>query len=570
MGQVLLGLDIGTASIKGVRLTKSFRGLRLLDSFEKAVSRGEVHQDTEGPLTEGQLDALKTLISERRIQGGDLIALSLPGNLILSREVVLPFTDLKKIQQIAPYEIEGDLPFDLESVSVDYMLLKGRQYAPPAGEPDKAEPRQETRLLVSAVPKDTLGKYLDLLEPIGIDPAWIGTNPISLYSFSKYFLGVESSNTTETLIIDLGASRTVLCHTKKGHLNWIRTIPFGGDFLTESLVKALNISWEEAEEKKVEIDLNLANPTNEQSIEIEILEGSIGYIVAEIEKSIRMLPQGYNLDPSVNSPEEIEGYRKLFHLCGGGGALKGFEALLSNILEMEPIAIDVEKGGLVTAVSGVEMVPPEYVSQVYAQAFGLALQESDGPPINFRQGTFVFGKKTIERRHRLFTFSLLTLFLLGLMGGDFYLHYQSKENRYQTLKKELRVTFTEIFPNTRNVVNEVEQTRAGITELKKTSTFLGVGESSPLTVLKKITEAIPDKIKIDVFNIVIDGGSIRIQAQTDSFESVDRIRSGIESANYFTQVEVSDAKATANKSHVRFRIKTTVQKEETGGKNRPF
>ena len=98
----------------------------------------------------------------------------------------------------------------------------------------------------------------------------------------------------------------------------------------------------------------------------------------------------------------------------------------------------------------------------YAEALGLALSPAQGTQINFRQGEFVFGKESIERRHRLTSVGLVSLILLGLIGGDFYLHYHQKEKKFQALKQELRSEFTKTFPQTKNVSNEVEQTRAAI------------------------------------------------------------------------------------------------------------
>ncbi|MFQ5588408.1 MAG: hypothetical protein ACE5F7_06165, partial [Nitrospiria bacterium] len=94
MKQTLLGLDIGAASIKGVRMAKSFRGLRRMDHFEMAVPKAASDEVPGAPLTTGQIEALTTLLSEGQIQKGELIALAVPGDLVSTRELTLPFTDL--------------------------------------------------------------------------------------------------------------------------------------------------------------------------------------------------------------------------------------------------------------------------------------------------------------------------------------------------------------------------------------------------------------------------------------------------------------------------------------------
>lgn len=557
MRQTILGLDIGVTSVKGVRITRNFRGIRLLDVFEAPVAMSDSDNPKHHPLQQAQIATLSELVASEQIKKGDLIALALSGDFISTRELTLPFTDLKKIEQVAPYEVESELPFDLEEVTIDYTVLQNRS-SRGSGNTEGYTSKKESHLLISAIQNKLIKSYLESLQDIDIDPAWIGVNSLSLMAYARYFLGLKKTVETETLVIDVGASRTVLCHLRGQNINWIRTIPLGSDHITQSLVEFTGLTWEAAEVRKTEIDLHMDDPSDEQEIiELESIEKGISALTLEIEKSIRILSPENKQNGTENLNDNT--IRRCFHLCGGGGRIKGFERQLADNLEMEIIGIDLEKGGAATGISGMDKVSADDIAPVYAQAFGLALQDTNGPPINFRRDEFVFGKATIERRHRFVSLGLVVFFLLGLMGMDLTLHYQKKENHYLKLKNEVRLAFTEIFPNVKNVVNEVAQMRTAISERQKTGAFLGVHEVSPLQVLKAITEAIPKTVKIDVFNLVIDSGSVRIQAQTNSFESVDRIRSSLLASGQFKQVEMSDAKVAANKAHVRFRIKMVVR-----------
>ena len=562
MGQMILGLDIGQSSIKGVRLAKGFRGLRLVDLFVQPILRdGSLPEP--GCLGSRQLEALESLIAEGKIASGDLIALSLPGDLISFREMAFPFSDPKKLAQIVPFEIEAELPFDLEELTVDYMALKNHR------QPQRFEAGSaKNPLLVAAIQNSILSHYLEQLQPLGIDPAWVGPNALALYAYAQYFLGIVSkagSAQDTLLVVNIGASRTVLCNIYGGKLQWIRTIPVGGDLLTNGLKRGCRLTWEEAEARKKEIDLSASDPNPEEKKEIAALENALVRWMIEIEKTARINQSAPHLERGeIETGDEVEpaeaeqAGRRLLHLCGGGSELKGLQGILSNRLEMEPVSINDKASGRAASVSGIDLVENGLISSVYAEAAGVAFQESDGPPINFRKGPFVFGKETIERRHHFVTIGVIGLILLALAGGDLYLRYSMKEQHYQTLKTALRTTFTETFPKIMNVVNEVEQTRAAITGLKKRADFLGVDDKSPLLVLKEVSESIPDGVKIDVFNLVIDSGKVRIQAQTDSFESVDRIRGGLLSTKQFRGVEVSDAKVMADQKRVRFRIKMDI------------
>lgn len=564
MGQMILGLDIGQSSIKGVRLTKGFRGLRLVDLFVQPILRDGVYPKP-GQLSIRQIEALETLIAEEKISRRDLIALSLPGDLISFREMDFPFSDPKKLEQIVPFEMEAELPFDLDELTIDYMALEKHRKSPPP-EAEKKHP-----LLIAAIQNTILSGYLEQLKSIEIDPAWVGPNALALYSYARYQLDIADkidSDQDSLLIVNIGASRTVLCNVYGGALQWIRTLPIGGDLLTDALKRACELTWEEAESRKKEIDLSKSSPSPEEEKEVTALESALKRWMMEVEKTIRINHPGAQLDdtdPEADEPEvkaaQQEG-RGLIHLCGGGSRLKGLQALLSNRLEMNSTSITDNGGGRAESVSGIDLVEKDLISSVYSEAFGVAFQESKGPPINFRKGPFVFGKETIERRHHFVTIGVIGLILLALMAGNLYLRYSMKEQRYQTIKTSLRTTFNSAFPKVRNVISEVDQTRVAITELKKRANFFGADEKSPLRVLKEVTEAIPDGVKIDVFNLVIDSGKVRIQAHTTSFESVDRIRGGLLSTKQFKGVEVSDAKVMADQKRVRFRIKMDIVAEQ--------
>ncbi len=575
MGQTVLGLDIGTSVVKGVRITQGFRGLRLLDAFKGNVAKeGETDSLEGGPLTKGQIQTLKRMVTEGFIRSGEMISVSLPGHLVSTRKMTLPFTDPKKLDQVVPYEMESHLPYDLEEIAIDYQVLaagEGRS----EGE-RKAENEDEARrshLLVSTVPKTVLRKYLQDLQSVGIDPAWISVDAIALKTFSQYFLDGFLSEETEDqghgagsgahLMIDVGASKTVLSFIQGGSLEGVRTIPMGGNLVTEALRSAFELSEEAAEKLKREIDLAKVEQTPEVHKAAQCLEKAIEPWLTEIEKSLRYVWESeHPLGGTV-------GVKKgAFSLCGGGGSLNGLKAVLSDVLEMNSLS---DSSGPVSegfSMTGLEVLDTASVVHTYQMGFGLALLTMEGTKINFRRGEFVYGKETIERRNRVVSIGLVALLLSALVVGDLYLRYDLKEQRYRDLKGELRATFLETFPRVRNVMNEVEQARVEIEELNRAGSFLGVREESPLDVLKEITSRVPKEVRIDVQELVIDGSNVRILARTDSFDSVDRIRSGFLEAPRFQEVNVSDAKVMADQSQVRFRIKMKISAQDEGNEKK--
>lgn len=567
MAQIILGLDIGRSAVKGVRIARTLRGLRLVDAFERKVERRGERGRGDLP-NEGQIEALRQLRSEGKIRPGDMVVVALPGHLVSTREVTLPFTDPKRLRQVVPFEVEGQLPFDLEEIVIDYQLLRqgapvgetGKASPDPKGraaiDPDKPTSAEVSQLLVSAVPKAMLRRYLSALQAVGIDPSAVGVDALSLYTFYQQFNQpasggkkrdlVTEGDRSEHLLIDLGASKTVLCLLQGGALRWVRSFPIGSDDFTEALQREAGLSWEEAEKRKEEVDLSARTPMAES------VQKAVSSWLTEIEKSLSLTGGGDGAP------------RASFYLCGGGGQLRGLKELIAQSLQMTPEAPNEP----LPPIAGLDAAHLSTALPRYAEALGLALSPAQGTQINFRQGEFIFGKESIERRHRWVSIGLVSLGLLALMGGDFYLRYHQKEKKFQELKQELRSEFTKMFPQTKNVSNEVEQTRAAIAERKRSGDFLGVGEESPLDVLKVVTAGIPAEVRIDVTELVIDGSKIRIEAQTDSYDSVDRIRGGLMRVGHFQEVNVSDAKISADQSKVSFRIQLTMPEGGKGERKR--
>ncbi|MBI3805066.1 MAG: pilus assembly protein PilM [Nitrospirae bacterium] len=572
MAQIILGLDIGRYAIKGVRIARTLRGLRLIDAFEQKVARrgdeaaaGDPPGAPTGALpNEAQLDALRQLRAEGKIRAGEMTAVALPGHLVSTRELSLPFTDPKRLRQVVPFEIEGQLPFDLEEVVIDYQLLRQGPASEGRGEASSVDLRggaateTASHLLVSAVPRAALRKYVAALQSVGIDPAWVGVDAVALQTFYQHFWGASPAVDhrkqplrepllREHLLIDLGASKTVLCAIRGGTLRWARTFPIGSDFFTEAIQKEFDLSWEEAERRKEEVDLTAQTPL------AEAVQKAVGAWLMEIEKTL-------SLFALAEQPAGTEAPALLpFYICGGGGQMKGLQAAMAQALQMMPEGPDER----LPPIAGLAAEQLATAPRLYAPALGLALPPQ-GTPINFRQGEFVFGKESIERRHRWVSIGLVFLLLVGLMGGDFYFRYRQKEARFEELKRDLRASFTQAFPQSKNVSNEVDQIRSAIGERRRTGEFLGVGEQSPLEVLKEVTAGIPMEVRIDVTELVIDGNKVRIEAQTDSYDSVDRIRGGLLKAGRYQEVSVSDAKISADQARVSFRVQLTLGERGKG------
>lgn len=527
MAHLTVGLDIGSRSIKGVRLARGLRGTWLTDYFVHPVP-----DDPARSLVERQEEALRALKAEGRLKGERWVV-GIPASEISLREMELPFSDPGKINEVAAYEIESQIPFDLQDVVVQAVLL------------EREASSGKARVLTGALSRERLTERLRLLERVGIDPQEVELDGLAL---ARLFRGAEPHPPSPLWLIEMGASQTQILGIHQGRLIGLRGLAMGGDWLTQAMARGLSLSEEEAEKMKREVDLN-----DPHDVRASLLQDALEPWINELEKTLRLVTEPFDEESKTPPPRLL--------LMGGGGRLRGLSEVLADRLA-GTVGVRLE---VVTPVHLLQKGPGSEIgglreSLVSGQggpspiALALALRAEEGWVLGFRRGEFAFGKAVAERRAQWIALGVTLLLLLGFWMGNLYVRYQVKASRYQELKRDLRSQFEEAFPTVRPVVQEISQARSAIDALKRTEGFLGVGEPAPLHVLEGITHAVPKGIAIEVHDLLIDKGTVRMEAQTDSFESIDRIKAGLASVSGFREVTVSDAKVGADPEKVKFRI----------------
>jgi general secretion pathway protein L len=332
--------------------------------------------------------------------------------------------------------------------------------------------------------------------------------------------------------MDLGASKTTLCLVEDGKLLGVRTILSGGRDLTAALKEKSGLSFQEAERAKQQNGLEKSDQMNPM---IPVLD----HLTSEIIRTIHLFTAG--------GKKTIKSVR----LCGGGSRLKGLPAYFTRRLGLEPVTLVVPLPASEAAAHG----------EIYVQGLGLAVKSllrGQGSGLNFRSGEFAYAKEDAEvrSRWRFLAIAAAAVLLLAVVNG--YFRYASKEARYQTLKTQLRSSFQATFPQVKNVVDEVQQAKAAVAELNKKAAFFGGGDLTALGILAEISQQVPKDTRFDVQDFSIEGDKVRIEAETNTFDAVDKIKADLVRFPKFKEVSVGDAKASADQTKVRFRIAITL------------
>jgi len=205
----------------------------------------------------------------------------------------------KDMEKIIKSEIASNFPFPLIDIYFDYRIIN-------------------TEVILAACEKNILDGYLEVFQKTGLEVLAV---EIELISLARAFLGKIKE---ETLLIgDMGALTTHLGIFTDGNLAVSISLPIGGEMLTQSLSKKLNISLSEAENFKQEIGLN---PEKKEGKVFLILQKEIQRIIEEIQRM-----KDYFKKKTGKKIERVI-------LGGGGAALPHVTEYLSENLEV-PVLI---------------------------------------------------------------------------------------------------------------------------------------------------------------------------------------------------------------------------------------
>jgi type IV pilus assembly protein PilM len=526
MSRDIISLDLGSYSIKATVLRNRWGGFDLAGFYQKTVEHDESISDRECTAL-----AVARLLAENKLRGEGVV-LSMPGLVVSTRLVMLPFTDRKKIARVIPFEVEGFIPFGIEEVVVSYHIV--------------GQEEGKTRALAIALRKDLLRENLEALAKVGVVPRIVDVDFMALFNLSQG--GLKEAMGCYAMV-DIGEAKTSICIVHDRRLGFGRSIPIAGRAITQAIEKEFSLSQEEAERlKEAEGFVPLAS---EDSLEPErqrmgrVVESAVVPLVQEIGRTF------YAFEAEVQKKVE-----RVF-LCGGTSQLDNLTGYLS-----EKTGLPVDPLPLIPS-DGDAWSPQERA--VMPQAYGLGVRAvSDGrcSQINFLKDEFAYRTEIRGMRGKLVYVGVALAVILGLFVFDGVTRYTEKEKQYTELRQEIRRVFKETFPEVKQIVSERQQMKTRILELQREVQTLASLGGAPVTVLdliREVTERTPPGVEVDIDGFSVDAEKVRLSGRTDSFESVDRIVKALGQFELFEDVSLSNAKVDAKDNKVDFKVSISLR-----------
>ncbi len=531
MPQTILGIDIGSYSIKIAQIQRSFKSFELVKFFERQIKYSELLTPEEATTA-----ALIGIIEDNALTWDQAIV-GLPGQFVSSRLISLPFGNKKKIDQTVEFELENYIPFELNDVTVDYHIVKLT--------------KELSKILVMYAPKGQMVKYLTILENAGIDPKIVCVEGVELVNLVN--LGMVPPEGVFALM-DVGHRKTTVTICKGKSLEYTRTIMVGGWHITDAIAKKVGVPFEEAEKLKIEMgQVSVEDIENLDDLSKNVFSAIKG-VLDELALHLRQTFFSYQDDEG--SP--VSG----IYLSGGTSRLPGLDRFLSIKLKQNVAFLDCLEfhfSRLSASEVHLQLIPQ-------ALALGLrAVAPAGLPDINFRRGEFAFkgDVKEIGGGIRRVGIALGVIIILPICY--FGMRYFSLSSRLSDLNKEISTVVLQSIPdiNAKRIgtaqgsLNAVKDRKKDVADrLAKLNVALS---SSSLDVLKEVSMSFPSRedVKVDIEDFNYAGGKLKLSGRTTSFEAVDKIKAALEKDAKFKNVTTGNVRKGV-KEEIKFDISMDV------------
>ncbi len=233
-GKNLIGVDIGSSSIKLCEIKEARGGKRVLTQFgyEPLPPRTIV----DGHVINGRavVDALNKLFQKQRNRN---VALRISGHSVIIKKITMPLMTLAELAEQITWEAEHHIPFDLAEVEMDWEIVQ-----------ERPEQRQMDVLLVAAK-KEDINDIINLAAEAKLKLKVIDLDAFALQNVFEFGYGMPPPGATVALL-HVGASLTTLNVISQGTTAFTRDLATGGNAITEHIQRSLGISAEEAEAYK--------------------------------------------------------------------------------------------------------------------------------------------------------------------------------------------------------------------------------------------------------------------------------------------------------------------------------
>jgi len=243
-GGSYVGLDIGSNQIKVAELRKAGTGVEVV-ALGVGPTPPEAYENSL--IVDAQLlgTAVKNLLKQSGIRTVDCVSSVGGQSAVVVRVIDMPQMSPAELAEAMKYEVERQVPFAASEVIMDYQTID---------RPEGYQEGQNMDVLLAVAQQDMVDRHVEMLFAAGLKPKAIDVEPLAA-GRTLLDLGPQLAQQPgyTVAIVNIGAANTDVGVFRDKLLTFPRTLPLGGDVLTNAIADSLQVDRVTAEQYKCDV-----------------------------------------------------------------------------------------------------------------------------------------------------------------------------------------------------------------------------------------------------------------------------------------------------------------------------
>lgn len=267
----LIGVDISTSDVKLVELSRSGeKNYKLERCATEVLPKGAVVDGNIENLEQVAEVLLKVL--KRSGTGTRSVALAMPASAVITKKMILPG---HLSEQALEVQVESEasqyIPFAMDEVSIDFCVVG-----------PTANSEEDVDVLLAASRKEKIEDRVAAAQAAGLNAKVMDIESYAARAAVDRLIEQQPNGGQDQIyaLFQIGSKVTYISIILNGDIIYERDQQFGGNQLTQDIVRNYGLSFDEAETKKRQGDLP-------DSYEMELLEPFLESAALEVTRAIQ-------------------------------------------------------------------------------------------------------------------------------------------------------------------------------------------------------------------------------------------------------------------------------------------
>ena len=421
-------------------------------------------------------------------------AAALPATAAIVTRLRRSLTDPRKVAAAVGFELEAHMIHELDAVVYDYRL--------------DAKDEQGSDISIAYAPRADVGAWLDLLATAQVDPRHLVPAAAAL-KFTARMMDPQKTGAGPFLVVDVGARFTSMCVVDALDIPYCRSVRYGSQDIEAAAAAGGGDPGAAA--------------------------ASAAMVLAE---HVRITLLGY----TAATRREVQAV----FLCGGGSLVPGMAEFLGRTLQVrcEPAA-----GALLT-----HLDPGD--GGRFSLAVALALQAGTGMKrevVSLRRDAFTYKGEYKFLRGKLIQMGVAVAIVILLALANTVVKFRTLASH----EDKLDVRLQEVTKNLLGKPYDDYKIALSIVKQKISPQASPIPKITALDYFNQVSVRFPVELRIELREFSVQGGKIRLEGDTESFEAVDKIVNGLKANKCFDEINKGRVKKSMDGTKVEFDLTVT-------------